>query len=178
MKPVLRIVLLAALTASVLAAQIGLSFLPNVELVSLLLLIYAIHLPFKDALMVGILFAVLEALVWGFGDWVVGYMWIWPLWMIMARLLAPLNKDSSDRWAIAGGVWGLLFGFLFSIQHAVLYGFTMGIAYWLRGISFDIIHAVSNYILILLLYKPLSLQFERLYQRLEGTYGRNDKNRR
>ena len=49
MKPVLRIVLLAALTASVLAAQIGLAFLPNVELVSLLLLIYAIHLPFKDA---------------------------------------------------------------------------------------------------------------------------------
>ena len=41
MKPVKRIVLISALAATIFAAQIGLAFIPNVELVTLLFLLVA-----------------------------------------------------------------------------------------------------------------------------------------
>lgn len=174
MKPVKRIVLISALAATIFAAQIGLAFIPNVELVTLLFLLVALHLPPLDALAISMVFVVLEALVWGLGDWVIGYLWIWPLWMVIVILFRRINGIKADRWALLGGLFGLLFGFLFSLQHALLYGPSMGVAYWIRGISFDIVHGISNYILILLCLVPLHTAFSTLMRRWEGKNGRHD----
>lgn len=174
MKPVKRIVLISALAATIFAAQVGLAFLPNVELVTLLFLLCALYLPFWDALAVSMVFVFLEALVWGLGDWVVGYLWIWPLWMIIVLLFRRINGVKADRWALLGGVFGLLFGLLFSIQYALVYGISLGIAYWIKGISFDIVHGISNYILILLCLVPLHKTFGTLMRRWEGKNGRHD----
>jgi hypothetical protein len=151
-----KLVLLALFAASALALQVSLSFLPNVELVTLWFLLLACVLTFKESLVVVFVFSTLEALVWGFGDWVVAYLWIWALWVVLVQAFKSIIKDSSHGWALLGAFYGFAFGLLFSIQHAVLYGFNMGVIYWIRGISFDIIHAFSNYSLILILYKPLS----------------------
>ena len=47
------------------------------------------------------------------------------------------------------------------------YGWAYGFAYWLRGILFDVVHGVSNYIIVLLLFKPLGrivkIQAERFF---------------
>ncbi len=174
MNPVKRIVLISALAATIFAAQVGLAFIPNVELVTLLFLLVALYLPPVDALLVSTVFVVLEALIWGLGDWVIGYMWIWPLWMVIVLLFKRINGIKADRWALLGGLFGLLFGLLFSLQHALLYGVNMGIAYWIRGISFDIVHGISNYILILLCLVPLHKAFSTLMRRWEGKNGRND----
>ena len=177
MKPVKRIVLISALAATIFAAQVGLAFIPNVELVTLLFLLVALHLKPVDAFLVSVVFAVLEALVWGLGDWVIGYLWIWPLWMSICVLFKKINGVNPDRWALLGGLFGLIFGFLFSLQHAVPYGVTMGIAYWIRGISFDIVHGISNYILILICLVPMHRAFTTLMRRWEGKNGRHDENR-
>ncbi len=168
MKPVKRIVLIATMAATIFAAQVGLAFLPNVELVTLMFLLVALHLKKIDALMVSFIFVLLEALVWGLGDWVIGYLWIWPLWMVICLIASHFIHDNIDRWALLGGLFGLFFGFLFSIQHALLYGFTMGTAYWIKGLSFDIIHAISNYILILVCLGPMRRAFFTLMRRWEG----------
>jgi hypothetical protein len=124
--------------------------------VTLRFLLLACVLTFKESLVVVFVFSTLEALVWGFGDWVVAYLWIWALWVVLVQAFKSIIKDNSHGWALLGAFYGFAFGLLFSIQHAVLYGFNMGVIYWIRGISFDIIHAFSNYSLILILYKPLS----------------------
>ena len=146
-----KLVLLALLAASALALQVSLSFIPNVELVTLWFLLLACELSFKESLVVVFVFCILQALVWGFGDWVVAYLWIWTLWVYIVQLFKKYIKDNSHLWALLGAVFGFVFGFLFSIQHALMYGFNMGVIYWIRGISFDIIHAFSNYSLILIL---------------------------
>jgi energy-coupling factor transport system substrate-specific component len=178
MKPVKRIVLISALAAAIFAAQVGLAFIPNVELVTLLFLLVALYLPIWDALAVSMVFVILEALIWGLGDWVIGYLWIWPLWMLIVILFKRINGAKPDRWAMLGGLFGLLFGFLFSLQHALIYGVSLGIAYWIQGISFDIVHGISNYILILLCLAPMHRAFSTLMRRWEGKNGRNDENRR
>lgn len=157
-----KLVLIALLSASALVLQLGLSALPNVELITLWFLIIACFMSFKDGLLIIFVFTLLEALVWGFGDWVIGYLWIWSLWIFVVNMLKPLNQENPHAWALTGAVFGLVFGALFALQHAVLYGVSMGIVYWVRGIPFDVVHALSNYTLILLLYHPLMKTFKTL----------------
>lgn len=162
MKTLKKLVLIALLAAGALVVQLGLSALPNVELVTLWFLIIAQTFKFKDNLLIIFVFTLLEALVWGFGDWVIGYLWIWALWVVLVAVLKPINKDHAHAWALTGAFFGLMFGVLFSLQHALLYGWGMGVVYYIRGIPFDVIHAFSNYTLILLLYTPLSKTFASL----------------
>jgi energy-coupling factor transport system substrate-specific component len=162
-----KLVLLALLAASALALQIALAFIPNVELVTLWFLVIGLTLSFKESLIIVLVFTLLEALVWGFGDWVLGYLWIWTIWMILVRLFKPILKDKTHLWALLGASFGFAFGFLFAIQHALLYGFNMGVVYWIRGISFDIIHAFSNYSLILILFTPITKVFNNLIRKWE-----------
>ena len=88
-----KLVLLALFAASALALQVSLSFLPNVELVTLWFLLLACVLSFKESLVVVFVFSILEALVWGFGDWVVAYLWIWSLWIFIVQIAKSIIKD-------------------------------------------------------------------------------------
>lgn len=177
MKPVVRLVVISLLSALLLVVQVALALVPNVELVSLLILIYTLLLPLPTALGIVSIFVTLEFIVWGFGDWVIGYYWIWPLWVLLVYLTKWINKDDPHRWALLGALWGILFGILFSLHHGILYGMTYSYAYWIRGISFDIIHAISNYILILLSYRVIFNILKKLLERLGVTYESNHKNR-
>ena len=161
-------ILISFLSVGLLVAQFALASLPNVELVSLLFILYSLFLPLSSTLIVSLLFTLLQMLLWGMGDWVIGYMWIWPVWVILIYLFKPLNKKNPERWALLSGIWGLFFGFLFSVHHGVLYGFSTMIAYYIRGISFDIIHAVSNYILTSLALTPLANVICRLARQYQG----------
>ena len=57
-----KLVLLALFAASALALQVSLSFLPNVEMVTLWFLLLACVLSFKESLVVVFVFSTLEAL--------------------------------------------------------------------------------------------------------------------
>ncbi|MEA5026800.1 MAG: hypothetical protein VB012_03985 [Erysipelotrichaceae bacterium] len=177
MKPVIRIVVIGMLAALTMASQVIMSSLPNVELVTLLFIIYALNLDRGSSLMIVCTFTVLEGLIWGFGDWVFGYFWIWSLMVITVRALKPLLKDNTDGWALFAGFWGLAFGSLFALQWAVMYGVTAGYAYWIKGIVFDLIHMLGNYIIVLILFQPVSNLFRKLYQRLEVAYGHHNQKR-
>lgn len=154
MKNTYQIVIIALLAAIVFALQVALASLPNIEVVSLLLLVYSLTLPLYTSIFISTIFTTLEMLVWGFGDWVIGYYWIWPIWNIAVYLLKPFLKENVYYWAILSGLWGALFGAIFAINHGLFYGFSYSLAYWIRGIPFDIIHAISNYVITLILFVP------------------------
>lgn len=177
MKSIVKLALVAILSALTLVAQIALFYLPNVELVTLLLILYACIFPLGMSLAITLSFVTLNWLFWGFGDWVFGYYVIWPILIFLAYLLKPYFKENVDRWALFAGAFGFLFGILFTFHHMIFYGIHTGYAYWIRGISFDLIHCFSNYIVVLLLYKPLYKVLLQLKTRLEQTYGHFNKKR-
>ncbi len=162
MKATYRIVLIGLLSALLLVMQVALSMIPNVELVTFLLIIYSLFLPFSMTALIVLVFVTLQMLAWGMGDWVIGYYWIWLFWIGLIYTLKPILKDNMYLWALLSGTWGVLFGILFAINHGILYGFNFSLIYWVKGISFDIIHAISNYIIVLILYHPTSSLFARL----------------
>ena len=161
-------ILISFLAVGLFVAQVALAALPNVQLVSLLFILISLFLPLSSTLLVSLLFTILQMLFWGMGDWVIGYLWIWPVWVFIIYTFKSTNKLHADRWAILNGLWGFLFGALFALHHGVIYGFNTMIAYYIRGISFDIIHGVSNYIITSLAFTPLSVVIRQLARHYQG----------
>ena len=95
-----EIVILGMLGAIACVCQVALSFLPNIEVVSILFIVYT-KVFGKKALFPIYVFVLLEGIFWGFGSWWIMYLYIWAvLWGI--TMLCRRN-DSSITWAIING---------------------------------------------------------------------------
>ena len=66
-------VLIALLAGILVISKEILAFLPNVEIVSFLLIIYTCCLNFKRAILIALVFSLLEILLYGLGMWTI--MW-------------------------------------------------------------------------------------------------------
>lgn len=149
------ITLIAILSASLTAGKLVLSVVPNVEIVTFLLITFTVLFGFKRALITSLVFVTTEVMLYGFGTWIIGYYFIWPLLIILTHFLQKFF-DSEYVFASLAGIYGLSFGFLFALFESIFYGIEYGIVYWIRGIPFDILHGLSNFIVAIILYKPVT----------------------
>lgn len=158
------IALIGLLSATLTAGKLALSFIPNVEIVTFLIIIYTLVFGLKRTLFITFIFVTTETLIYGFGTWTLSYYIIWLVLVIITFCMSKVIK-SEYGWAIYSGIYGLMFGLLFAIFESMFYGIGYGIAYWIRGIPFDAIHMVSNFILMVILYQPISnlLKKRKLY---------------
>lgn len=147
-----ELVTLSLLTALLFAAQVTMAFLPNVELVSLLIILYAINYG-KKVFFIIYGFVLLEGLFYGFGIWWFSYLYIWSI--LAAVTLLMRKQNSVFFWSIVSGAYGLSYGFLCAIPYFVAGGVKTGWGYWIAGIPFDIAHCVGNVVLCMVLYRPL-----------------------
>ena len=164
------IVLIPMLSATLTSGKMALSFLPNIEIVTLLFMVYTCVFGAKKTFIISIIFSTTEIFFYGVQTWLLVYYFIWPLLIFLTSLLF---KTTNSEWAfsILGLVYGLSFGFVFAIFESFFYGLSYGIVYWTRGIPFDLIHGASNFVVILMLYKPLL----RLLTQLKNNYLSNRK---
>ncbi len=154
--------IVALLAAALMVVQVALALVPNVELVSFLVVVST--LTFRRRAVYAIyIFALLEGLIYGFGVWWFMYLYVWTILAGAAWLLR--RNTSVVVWAAVSGGFGLLFGALCAIPYFFIGGVSMGIAYWIAGIPFDLIHCVSNALVMLALYKPVRAVFDKLRQR-------------
>lgn len=158
MKPE-ELVLLSVLAAILLISQVSLAALPNVELVSLLVIIYTRYLK-KRVFIIIYVFALLEAVLYGPGMWTVNYLYVWTVLAAVTMLLG--KQDSPLVWGAVSGLFGLLFGLLCSLPYFAAGGAAAGVGYWLSGIPFDLLHCVSNFTVTAVLYQPVCRIMERL----------------
>lgn len=148
-----RVVLCALLAALMAVLQIAMSFLPNIEPVSLLILVYALVFG-RDVFYIVFTFVLLEGLVFGFHIWWISYLYVWPLWAAAVLLLGRGRNRPSLTWAVAGGAFGLSFGALCALPY-LAGGVWAAFSYWAAGIPFDLLHCGGNFFLILVLERPL-----------------------
>lgn len=133
------------------ALQVSMLHLPNIELVSLMVILYTLVLG-KRVLNILITFTILEGVFHGFGIWWVSYLYIWP---ILAGLTALLRQFDAPDWGygILSCLFGLSFGFLCSLPY-IAGGPGAMFAWWIAGIPFDLVHGISNLIIGLVLFRP------------------------
>lgn len=146
------ITMIALLSAILLVIQVALGFLPNIELVSLLILLYTLIFGWKTLYMIYI-FVFLEGLIYGFGIWWMNYLYVWTVLFSLGMIFK--KNTSKVFWSILLGLYGLCFGALCSIPYFIVGGFALGFSYWIGGIPFDLIHGFANLVITLVLFQPL-----------------------
>ena len=160
------IALISLLSASITAGKLALSFIPNIEIVTLLFIVYTVSFGLKRSLLASVVFVTVEILIYGFSTWVIGYFFVWPVLIFVTWMMRNRVKSEFGYAAVAG-VHGLMFGAFFAVFESFFYGWAYGFSYWWRGILVDVIHGASNYIIVLLLFNPLSriirAQAERIF---------------
>ena len=141
------------------AAKLAMAALPNIEPVSLLVMLFAVTLG-KKALFPIYVYVLLELALFGVGLWTVSYLYIW---LILALCAFSLRLMTSPLgWALLSGTFGLLFGALCAPVCLISGGPAFALSWWISGIPFDLAHCAGNFALALVLFRPL----RRLLQRL------------
>lgn len=156
-KKIIRIALFAAV---LFLLQIILNYLPNIEVVTFLFIIFSLHFSLDEVIYINIVFTTLEGVVYGFHTWTIMYYIIWSIYCIIVYVL----KDKLNHWfkvALLSGFFGFMFGSLHSIPYFIIGGRKMGTAYIFSGLLFDLVHGVGNFIIATLLFDPINKVFNR-----------------
>ena len=154
-----EITLFGMLAALTFGAKWVMAGLPNIEPVSRMVMIFGAVFGWKALFPVSV-YVTAEILFYGLGTWNVNYLYVWPLLAVLACLLRRMEQPLA--WAMLSGLFGLLFGAMCSLPYLVAGGPGAAFAWWIAGIPYDIIHCVSNFLLCLILYKPLTAAMNRI----------------
>ena len=148
------------MAAMLFIVQICFAGLPNIELVSFLIIIFTINFSAKQVFFASYIFCVLEGLFYGFGLWWIMYLYVWQILILITSILKKI--DSIIVWAVISGSFGLFFGALCSIPYLFIGGIGMAFAWWVSGLPFDILHCIGNFTVMLILYKPIRMFFTKI----------------
>lgn len=151
----------AFLAALLTASKFALDGLPNIELVSLLVMLYTLEYP-KLAAPAVYTYVFIYGLLNGFGIWWFPQLYIWAVLMLLTHLARA--NESLLVWALLNGIFGLCYGALYAVSYAILNGVAAGAAWWITGIPFDLLHGAGNFLTALLLFRPLRYCLKRTKQ--------------
>lgn len=162
-----EIVLFAIMTAIIEVCKLTLAGLANIELTSFLLIMFTLYFGKKTFFVIPT-FIVIEILIFGFElMWVIAYCYVWLLLYLLTLALSKFR--GRFNMAMLSGFYGLAFGFLCSFPYLFVTsalnptaGLKSAIAYWIAGIPFDVVHGISNFVIMLVLYVPVSRVLERV----------------
>ena len=153
---------LSLLGAVMFAAKMAMAWLPNIEPVSLLVMVYAAVLG-RRALYPIYVYVGLECCVWGIHLWSVSYLYVWLVLYLAARRLRAM--DAALGWAVLSGAFGLCFGLLCAPVYLLGGGWAFALSWWASGMAWDAVHCAGNFVLALTLFPTLRALLERLLNR-------------
>ncbi len=155
------IALTGVMAAVIEACKVALMHIPNVELTTFWIIIFAIFFG-KRVFFVIPVFVLIEGFMFGFNIWWIMYLYLWPSLAIVALLFR--KNTSAFTWSIIAGIFGLLFGFFGAIPYIFLgsaganlaAGLSTAFGWWISGIPWDLVHGIANFIIMLVLYHPIT----------------------
>ncbi len=148
-----ELILLTLLGVLMYVLQVIMSQLPNIEPVTLFIILTARKFGYKSFLSVYV-FVGCELMTYGLEMWALNYLYVWAVLCVIACLLRKV--DSAAVWSLIAAIYGLFFGTLCAIPYFIIGGVSGGVAYMIGNFWFDILHCGGNFVLVLLLYAPLT----------------------
>ncbi len=153
-----KTVLSAVFGALLIAVQVALAPLANIELVTTLLILLGAVMGKYAFLSLGI-FVLGEGLIFGMGIWWFTYLYIWFIPLLAGIFLKKYRNPFI--FAFVAALFGFLFGTLTAVANLVMFGKENAVAYIISGIPFDIVHGIGNGVLTLVLFVPLRVALEK-----------------
>ncbi len=160
----LKMTLLSAVFGALLVVgQVIMGPLPNIEPVTTLLLIFSAVIG-KYSFISVYVFVFVEGLIYGFGTWWLGYLYVWVIPVALGMLLK--NCKNSILIGAISAFFGLMFGLLTSPPE-FLFGKGYGISKLISGIPFDILHCIGNFIITSIFWLPLKSALQKAVAKLK-----------
>jgi hypothetical protein len=153
------IALIGLLAATLTGGKAVLSVIPNVEVVTLLITLYAVRLGLRRALPATLIFCAVESLIWGFQYYLVTYFIYWPCLAVFAYLI---SKRTRAFWAfliyavLMTVFFGILSSFIDTLFMTSRPTFRFFFIRYLNGIPFYTAQIICNIVLFATAFKPLS----------------------
>ena len=148
------------------AAKVAMAGLPNIEPVSLMVMLFAVIFGAKAVFpLYG--YVLMEFLIYGFNLWSINYLYIWAILAAVAWLFRKMTHPLG--WALLSGAFGLLFGFLCAPVYLFVGGWGAMVSWWISGIPWDVDHCAGNFVIALVLFVPLRRLMSALYRQMGGT---------
>lgn len=154
------------LAAIMFCSKILMEFLPNVHLLGMFTMTFAVVFGVKGLIPL-YLYVLINGIYCGFALWWYPYLYIWTvLWAI--TLLVPKKlpvKIKCIVYPVICCLHGCLFGLLYAPGQAFLFGFNFKqtVAWIIAGLPWDLVHGASNLIAGTLVY-PLSKAMLKIMQ--------------
>ena len=158
-----QITLFGMLGALTFGAKVAMAALPNIEPVSLFVMLFVVTFGWK-ALYPIYVYVALEILCYGIGLWNVNYLYIWAILALAAMVMRKVKHPVW--WALLSGLFGLSFGLLCSPTYLAMGGWEYAFTAWISGLTFDYAHAIGNFIIALVLFAPLRKLLRTLYAKI------------
>ena len=166
------VALVGVMAATLECGKLVLSFLPNVEIVSILTALYG-YVFGAAGVIAAFIFVCIEPLIWGFGPWFITYLIYWPSLAVVFMLLG--RWEVKNKYALTGIALGmtLSFGVISSVIDSALY---LGLneyyfknlpIYYIRGMNFYIAQIVCNLVLFSAFFAPLSRRLRLIKSKLK-----------
>ena len=158
-----QIALFGMLGALTFGLKVAMSYLPNIEPVSLLVMIYAVVFG-KKWVYPTYLYVAMEILFYGINLWSINYLYIWAILAVVAYSFRDMRHPAG--WAMVSGIFGLFFGVLCGIVDVFIGGFHYAVSKWISGIPFDISHCIGNFFIAMVMFKPLRKLLGQQYEKM------------
>lgn len=159
-----QICLFGMLGAITFAAKVAMAGLPNIEPVSLFVMLFAVVFGKKCVYPI-YTYVVMEFLFYGLHLWSINYLYVWIILALAAWLLREMKNPLG--WALLSGAFGLFFGLLCAPVYIVSGGLGFAMSWWISGIPFDTLHCAGNFAVALVLFVPMRKLLTRLYSTMK-----------
>lgn len=156
-----ELVLFGMLGSMTFGAKVAMMGLPNIEPVSLMVMLFAVSFGRKAVYPI-YTYVLLEFVLNGLNLWSINYLYIW---LILAAAAWSLRDMRSPLgWAVLSGLFGLLFGALCAPVYLFSGGALFALNWWLSGIPYDLLHCAGNFTLALVLFTPLRRLLKQIWK--------------
>ena len=153
------ITIMALMVAIIEVSKVALAQIPNVELTSFWVIMFTLYFGTRIFYVIPV-FILIEGMMYGFNLWWIMYLYAWPMLAIVVLVFRKMK--TAWEWSFVSGVFGLCFGFLCAIPYIFTSGIAGAFTWWVAGIPWDLVHGIANFIIMLVLYKPMKLVMSKM----------------
>lgn len=164
MKP-REMALVAMCAVLIFAQEQALVFLPNIQLTTLLILVFSRFFKLRSAFIMVWIYVFLDHLLMG------GFSILYTPSALLAWSMIPLASHTflvTSRplpLALSGFIFGFLYGWMYLPAWMIQYGMRDAWLYLVADFPFEVIMAITNFLTILWLYEPLTQRIQIFMER-------------
>ncbi len=178
-----EIAVIATLSAFAGAARIPFAAIPNVQPTTFIVALSGYVFGPYEGFIIGATTAFISNIFLGQGPWTPWQMFAWGIVGAISGFIGTYTDKrgkviSAESFAIICFIYGFVFDWIMNLWHVIGFvkplNFKTILAAYITGLTFDIMHAVGNFLFAIIFFNKLHKVLHRFKRKLQFTYLKHD----